>query len=51
MNHEFRQNYTPTPDTGLSGPYTHTHWQTHDVVLVFLSGICVGVAIALWLNL
>lgn len=51
MNHQFRENYTPTPDTGLSGPYTKSEWQTFDIVLIFLAGMCAGAGLTLWLTL
>jgi hypothetical protein len=43
----FRENYTPTRDTGLEGPYARTTWETFDLVLVWLSGLAVGVAATL----
>lgn len=50
MNHEFRENYTPKPDTGIYGPYTPTHWATHDLVILWLSGVACGlVGAILWL--
>ena len=44
---QFRENYTPTPDTGLHGPYTRTSWETFDLVMVWLSGVAVGVTVTL----
>ena len=50
MNHQFRENYTPSPDTGISGPFVHTHATTADLVLLWLSGVAVGlVGALLWL--
>lgn len=41
----YREHYKP--DTGVSGPYTRTTWQTVDLVLVWLSGVAVGVVLTL----
>ena len=50
MNHQFRENYTPTPDTGIHGPYTRTEVTTADLVILWLSGVAVGlVGALLWL--
>ena len=44
---QFRQNYTPEP---LEGPYTPTKWATYDLVLLWLSGVAIGlVGAMLWL--
>lgn len=48
MNHQFRENYIP--DTGIEGPFVHTHATTADLVLLWLSGVAVGlVGALLWL--
>lgn len=50
----YREHYAPpraddhlARDTGMSGPYTRTAWQTVDLVLVWLSGCAVGVTLTL----
>jgi len=42
---QYRENYKP--DTGVSGPYTRTSWETVDLVLVWLSGLAIGLVIGL----
>ena len=43
----YREHYTPEPDTGVSGPYTRTAWETFDLFLVWLSGVAIGVVLTL----
>ena len=35
------------PETGLEGPYTREDWQTVDLVLFWLSGVAIGLIVAL----
>jgi hypothetical protein len=41
----YREHYKP--DTGVSGPYTRTHVNLADMVLIWLSGCAIGLAIGL----
>ena len=35
------------PETGIEGPYTRTSWETVDLVLFWLSGVAIGLTVAL----